>query len=85
MEIMKQNNNSPMDASMEVSVLWALKNGIFDDINIKRVGEASTKLQQHLRRFSADLLAEISRKGEFDEALEKALGEACAQWRKRFA
>lgn len=84
-EIMKQNNNSPMDASMEVSVLWALKNGIFDDINIKRVGEASTKLQQHLRRFSADLLAEISRKGEFDEALEKALGEACAQWRKTFA
>ena len=39
-KVMKQNNNSPKSTPIEISILWALQNGFFDDIDVKRIGEA---------------------------------------------
>ena len=82
---MKQSNNAPMDVPQEVATLWALKSGVFNDIEIGRVGEAAQKLREYLAQSVADVLEALSQKREFDGELEAALGDACAKWRKTFA
>lgn len=84
-ELMKQSNNAPMDVPQEVATLWALKSGVFNDIEIGRVGEAAQKLREYLGQSAPEVLEAISQKREFDGELEAALGDACAKWRKTFA
>ena len=47
-EVLKQNNNSPISADLEISILWALQNSIFDDIEVKKISEAVEHLKNYL-------------------------------------
>lgn len=84
-EIMKQNNNSPKSASMEISILWALQNGFFDDIDVKRIGEAERSFEEFMQSRGQAVLDRILKDKILGDELAEMLKNACGQWKKTFA
>ena len=84
-EIMKQSNSSPMRAEIEIAVLWALKEGIFDGIAVKRIGEAETSLREYLSTHAKDALSEILRQKSISDEVSESLKAAAQDWKKSFA
>ena len=84
-EIMKQKNNSPKSAPIEIAILWALQRGFFDDIDVKKIAEAEESFESFMEASRADALDKILNDKIIKEDLEKMLGEAAAQWKKTFA
>ncbi len=83
-EVLKQNNNSPIEAPMEVAVLFAYKNGFFMDIPVKRVVEAVKSMREYFGARFGRILGKIAERKALDDALSQELSEACGQWRKSF-
>lgn len=84
-EIMKQKNNSPKSAPTEIAILWALQNGFFDGIDVKKISEARESFESFMETSRADILEKILSDKIIKEDLEKTLGDAAAQWKKTFA
>ena len=84
-EIMKQSNNAPLPAAVEIAILWALKNEFFSDIAVSKISAAKSALISTLTSSNTDVLAEIMQKKVFDDELEGKLKEVCTNWTKTFA
>ena len=84
-EIMKQSNNAPLPAAVEIAILWALKNEFFSDIAVSKISAAKSALISTLTSSNTDVLAEIMQKKIFDDELEGKLKEVCTNWKKTFA
>lgn len=84
-EIMKQSNNAPLSAAVEIAILWALKNEFFSDIAVSKISAAKSALISTLTSSNTDVLAEIMQKKVFDDELEGKLKEVCTNWKKTFA
>ncbi|MBO5254778.1 MAG: F0F1 ATP synthase subunit alpha [Opitutales bacterium] len=84
-EVMKQNNNSPKSAPIEISILWALQNGFFDDIDVKRIGEAVCGFEDFFKNNANDILDKILKDKIIGDELTSMLKNACTQWKKTFA
>ncbi len=84
-EIMKQNNNSPKSAPMEVSILWALQNGFFDDIDVKKISDAEKSFEDFMEGRGKDVLEKILKDKVIGDDLNAMLKEACSNWKKTFA
>ena len=83
-EVLKQNNNSPLSAPMEVVILFAFKNKFFAKVPVKRVREAVEHMRDYFQARFANLLRNISSKKALDEKLEGQLKSACEEWSKSF-
>ncbi len=83
-EVLKQNNNSPLSAPMEVVILFAFKNKFFAKVPVKRVREAVEHMRDYFQARFANLLRDISSKKALDEKLEGQLKSACEEWSKSF-
>ncbi len=84
-EIMKQNNNSPKSAPMEIAILWALQNGAFDDIDVKRISEAEASFEEFMSVRGKSVLAKILDDKIINDELVEMLKDAVSQWKKTFA
>jgi len=80
-EIMKQPQYSPMAVENQVAVIYAVNNGIFDDVEVKDVSETEAKLIEFLNKSKRTLLDKLVA-GEWDEKIEKELGDACLEFKK---
>tara|TARA_B100000900_G_scaffold380547_1_gene366342 strand:- start:988 stop:2520 length:1533 start_codon:yes stop_codon:yes gene_type:complete len=83
-ELFKQNQYSPLGLDLEVATLWAMQNGYFDDVEVKRIKECQEALEEFLSTRKADLLQLIlDEKALTDEVvsgLETALKDFKASW-----
>ena len=83
-ELFKQNQYSPLGLDLEVAILWAMQNGYFDDVEVKRIKECQTALEEFLTTRKSDLLQLISDKKELTDdvvsGLETALKDFKASW-----
>ena len=70
---------------MEVAILWALKNGFFDDISVKKIAEAEESFESFISTTAPALLDKILSDKIIGEELEKMLADAAGQWKKTFA
>ncbi len=84
-EILKQNNNNPKPVAVEIAILWALQNGYFDDINVKKVAEAESSFESHMTTRGAETLARIMKDKVIGDELTAALKADCQNWKKTFA
>jgi len=84
-EGMKQNNNSRKPVSVEISILWALQNGFFDDIDVKKIGEAQASFEDFITTSATSLLEKIVSEKVISNELSDMLKEACSNWKKTFA
>ena len=84
-EILKQKNNSPKPVEIEIAVLWALQNGYFDSIDVKKISDAETSLENFAAMRGKDTVAKIAKEKIISDALAAELKAMCDDWRKTFA
>lgn len=83
-ELFKQNQYTPLGLDLEVAILWAMQNGYFDDVEVSRIKECQTALEEFLSTRKADLLQLILDKKALSDdvvsGLETALKDFKASW-----
>ncbi len=84
-EILKQTNNNPKSAALEIAILWALQNGFFGDIDVKKISDAKSSFESHMLSRGDKILARIMSEQTISPELAEDLKSACQDWRKTFA
>lgn len=70
MEIFKQDQYSPVNASNQVLIFYALVNGFIDDVPVEKITEFEDGLHKYASASGAKILKEIDKNKDFDEKLE---------------
>ena len=84
-ELMKQPQYSPMSVAEMAVTLYAVNNGYFDDIEVKRVSAFEHGLQQFMKQKHGALLNKIDSTKDLDAEGEKALADAVDDFKKNWA
>ncbi|MBI4350890.1 MAG: F0F1 ATP synthase subunit alpha, partial [Elusimicrobia bacterium] len=84
-ELLKQDQYTPMPVQEQVVVLFAGTRGYLDDIALEKVRAFEAGLVKFLRSSYANLLKDIIDKKQLDADLEKRLGDAITDFKGRFA
>ena len=84
-ELFKQPANAPEPIEEQIVTLWAMQNGFFAEIDVKKVTAAAVALRAYFAAQQKPLLAEILAKKALDESINAKLKDACESWKKTFA
>ncbi|MEK7721701.1 MAG: F0F1 ATP synthase subunit alpha, partial [Elusimicrobiota bacterium] len=83
-ELLKQDQYSPMPVQEQVATLFAGARGHLDDVELGKVRAFESGLIKFLRVSYANLLADITDKKQLDAELEKRLADAITDFKKSF-
>ena len=83
-ELLKQDQYTPMPVQEQVAVLFAGTSGYLDEIELEKVKTFESSLVKYLRDSYANLLADIADKKHLDPELEKRLADAITDFKKKF-
>ena len=83
-EILKQNQYSPMLVEEQVAIIYAGINGYLDDIALEKVGDFEKGLLEYLDANSQDLLDAIRTSGKLKEKSEDILKKSIENFKKGF-
>jgi F-type H+-transporting ATPase subunit alpha len=75
-EILKQGQYEPLSLANQVVILFAGTNGYADEIPIDRMLDWKVSLLRYMETSQADLVKDITEKGQISEGTEAALREA---------
>jgi len=75
-EVFKQPQFQPVSVPMQVSVLWAVQNGYFDDVEADAVKQTQNAIVDYLNDSKADLVNQIATEGAVTDAVEAGLKAA---------
>ena len=81
-ELLKQNQYSPLTAAEQVVVLYAGSHGFFDDVKPEAVRQEETSLLRWLRDSHSEITAAISEKKQLDDKLKADIEKALAGFKK---
>jgi F-type H+-transporting ATPase subunit alpha len=81
-ELMKQPQYSPLNVWEMALTLFAVNNGFFDDIDVKKSLAAERSMRDYLKSKYAELTGRMETKKELSGDDEKALSEAIKDWKK---
>jgi F-type H+-transporting ATPase subunit alpha len=84
-ELFKQGQYCPKTLEVEVSVLWAMQNGYFDDVSVDRIKECQTKFEEFMTTRKDDVLAKIRDKKELTDEVVQALKPAVEDFKSSWA
>ena len=83
-EILKQNQYSPMLVEHQIAIIYAGINGYLDDIELEKVGDFEKGLLEYLDANSQDLLDAIRTSGKLKEKSEGSLKKSIENFKKGF-
>ncbi|MDA0983163.1 MAG: F0F1 ATP synthase subunit alpha, partial [Proteobacteria bacterium] len=81
-ELMKQAQYHPQQVWEMALTLFAVNNGFFGDIDVKKALAAERSMRDYVKSKYADLIKRIEDKADLSAEDEKALKEAIADWKK---
>jgi F-type H+-transporting ATPase subunit alpha len=81
-ELMKQAQYSPLQVWEMALTLFAVNNGHFEDVEVKKALAAERSMRDYVKSKYADLIKRISEKNDLSADDEKALNAAIADWKK---
>jgi F-type H+-transporting ATPase subunit alpha len=81
-ELMKQAQYHPQQVWEMALTLFAVNNGFFGDIDVKKALAAERSMRDYVKSKYADLIKRIEEKSDLSADDEKALKEAIADWKK---
>ena len=81
-ELMKQPQYAPLQVWEMALTLFAVNNGFFDDVDVKKALAAERSMRDHLKSKYPDLTGRMESKKDLAPEDEKALGEAIKDWKK---
>ena len=83
-EVFKQTQYQPMPVELQVSTLWAIQNGHFDDVPVASVKDFQNKLQDFFVTRKDAVLAKIRDKGAVDDAITEDLKTSLAEFKQGY-
>jgi F-type H+/Na+-transporting ATPase subunit alpha len=81
-ELMKQPQYSPLQVWEMALTLFAVNNGYFDDIDVKKALAAERSMRDYVKGKYAELVARIEEKKDLSKEDEALLHEAIKDWKK---
>jgi F-type H+-transporting ATPase subunit alpha len=81
-ELMKQPQYQPLQVWEMAIILFAVNNGFFDDIDVKKALAAEKSMRDYVKDKNAALIERLQDKKDLPADDEKALKEAIADWKK---
>jgi F-type H+-transporting ATPase subunit alpha len=81
-ELMKQAQYHPQQVWEMALTLFAVNNGFFNDIDVKKALAAERSMRDYVKSKYADLIKRIEEKADLSADDEKALKDAIADWKK---
>jgi F-type H+-transporting ATPase subunit alpha len=81
-ELMKQPQYSPLQVWEMALTLFAVNNGFFDDVDVKKALAAERSMRDYLKNKYADLTGRMESKKDLAPEDETALSEAIKDWKK---
>lgn len=80
-ELMKQKQYSPLSVAEMAFSLYAANQGFLDDVEVKKVVNFEAAMHSYLRSNSADLLALINEKGDFNDDIAAKMTDALKKFK----
>jgi F-type H+-transporting ATPase subunit alpha len=80
-ELFKQPAFNPIPIEVQAAVLWAMQNNYFDPIDVTKIVEASSHLQEFLRTRKSGLLDTLRQKATIDDTSSAELKKALDEWK----
>jgi F-type H+/Na+-transporting ATPase subunit alpha len=84
-ELFKQPAFNPLPIEVQVSVLFGMQHGLFNDIAPRDVVAASASLKDYFITRKDSLLTEIRNKAKLDDDIEGKLKAACDEWKASYS
>jgi F-type H+/Na+-transporting ATPase subunit alpha len=81
-ELMKQPQYQPMAVWEMALTLFAVNNGFFDDIDVKKASAAERSMREYVKDKSADLVKRMQETNDLSADGEKALKQAIKDWKQ---
>ncbi|MDR1497675.1 MAG: F0F1 ATP synthase subunit alpha [Puniceicoccales bacterium] len=81
-ELFKQPAYSPKRVEVQVTLIWAMQNGIFSAIPVAQIVAAAASFEQFLLVSAEPLLASLASAGKMDADLEAKLKTAAETWQQ---
>ncbi len=81
-ELMKQAQYHPLQVWEMALTLFAVNNGFFDDIDVKKALAAERSMRDYVRGKYGDLIARMEETKDLSADDEKALSDAIGDWKK---
>ena len=81
-ELMKQPQYQPLQVWEMALTLFAVNNGYFDDVDVKKALAAEKSMRDYLKTKYASLVQRMEEKKDLSPEDEKALQEAIKDWKK---
>jgi F-type H+-transporting ATPase subunit alpha len=84
-EILKQRQYTPYPVEEQVISIWAVSNGLLDDLPVDKVQEFEAGLLEHMRTRHSDIGETIRSSGKLEEDTEAKLRTAVEDFKSSFA
>jgi F-type H+-transporting ATPase subunit alpha len=81
-ELMKQAQYQPLQVWEMALTLFAVNNGYFDDIDVKKALSAEKSMRDYLKDKYSDIVGNMESKKDLSADEEKALKAAIEDWKK---
>jgi len=83
-EILKQDQYCPMPVEKQVAVIFAVVNGLLDDIEVEKMKEFEKQYLEFITDKHRDILDKIVEEGDISEEIDKKLKEVVEEFKKGF-
>ncbi len=83
-EVFKQTQYKPLPVELQVSTLWAIQNGYFDDVPVASVKDFQNKLQDFFVTRKEAVLVKIREKGAVDDAITEDLKASLSEFKQGY-
>jgi F0F1-type ATP synthase, alpha subunit len=81
-ELMKQPQYQPLQVWEMALTLFAVNNGYYDDIDVKKALAAEKSMRDYIKGKYGSLVGRLEEKKDLSAEDEKALHEAIKDWKK---
>jgi F-type H+-transporting ATPase subunit alpha len=79
-ELFKQPALKPKSVENQIMMLWAMKNGYFDEIPVENIATSALELEEYASLHCIDLMSAIGSKKMLEEPEEAGLHELAKEW-----
>ena len=76
MELMKQNQYSPLSVAEMAVSLFAVENSYIDEVPLEKIGEYESALVDYMNEGHGELMQQINESGAFDDSIKASLKAA---------
>jgi F-type H+-transporting ATPase subunit alpha len=83
-EVFKQPQYNPAPVEVQVAMLWAVQNGLIDDVPVDRVKDFQYKLADYLTSRKTELMTRIAKEKALNDALTADLKAALTEFKQTY-